>query len=435
MPVPRSRKRDTTLYDLLEVSPDATDAQIAKAYKIAAMKYHPDRNPEAPPEKFKEISAAYDVLKDEHKREVYDQYGLEGLKEGMGAGGTGATSLFDLFMGGPSRHQRQHGPPKGESKVIPLKVTLETLYNGETKSVPFTRRVTCQQCNGSGCKAGKKRVHCRACHGQGVCMGMTRMGPLTFQQPVQCRECDGEGEVIAHKDKCSMCQGNKIAEENKVLDVVILPGCSNGKKIKFRGENDQLPGIEPGDVFFLIQQEKHAVFERVHENDLLIKMKINLNESLTGFKRTIQHLDGRHVLIQHPPNQPIAPHSMKKITNQGMINMETHHTGDLIIQFDVEFPPMNFFTDPNILQLLESILPAKSVLEVPSGVNIDDSSSSMIDYKKETHSNKHRSPQKPGDDSNEDIDGDDDAQYTDDDDDDDDDEHDGHPQVHSCATH
>jgi len=238
MPVPRSKKRDTTLYDLLEVSPDATSVQIAKAYKVAAMKYHPDRNPEVPAEKFQEISAAYDVLKDEHKKEIYDQYGLEGLKEGVGT--EGATSLFDLFMGGTNRHHRNHGPPKGESKMIPLKVSLETLYNGETKSVSFNRKILCQQCKGSGCKEGKKRVHCRSCHGQGVRMGMTRMGPLTFQQPVQCRDCDGEGEIITHKDKCSACHGNKIIEENKTLDVVILPGCSNGKKIKFRGENDQL---------------------------------------------------------------------------------------------------------------------------------------------------------------------------------------------------
>jgi DnaJ family protein A protein 2 len=302
MPVPRSKKRDTKLYDLLEVSPDSTNAQIAKAYKVAAMKYHPDRNPEAPPEKFKEISAAYDVLKDEHKREIYDQYGLEGLKEGIGAEGT--NSLFDLLIG---RRNRHHSQPKGESKIIPLKVTLETLYNGETKSVPFTRKIVCNQCHGSGCKEGKKRIHCRACHGQGIRMGMTRMGPLTFQQPVQCRECDGEGEIIAHKDKCNMCQGNKIIEENKTLDVVILPGYSNGKKIKFRGENDQLPGAEAGDIFILIEQEKHLIFERINENDLLMQMTINLNESLTGFKRTIQHLDGRYVLIQHPADQPIAP--------------------------------------------------------------------------------------------------------------------------------
>lgn len=433
--MPRSRKADTTLYDLLEVSPDATSAQIAKAYKVAAMKYHPDRNPEAPPEKFKEISAAYDVLKDEQKREIYDQYGLEGLREGMGgAGDFGATSLFDLLMGGGSGHHRQHhrnhGKPKGESRVIPLKVTLETIYNGETKSMPITRKTVCRQCQGSGCKEGKKRVHCRSCHGQGVRMGTTRMGPLTFQQPVQCRDCDGEGEVIAHKDKCSACHGGKIVEESKTLDVVILPGCSNGKKIKFRGENDQLPGIEAGDIFFLIEQEKHPRFERLGENDLLMKMKINLNESLTGFKRTIEHLDGRHVLIQHPADQPIVPHSMKRISNQGMINMETHHTGDLIIQFDVEFPPMNFFNDPSILQKLESLLPSKPTLDIPNGINLDEAST-MIDHKKESFSSKHRS-QQPMDESNEDED--EDENYIDADDDDDDGDN-GHPQVHTCQTH
>ncbi|CAF2946274.1 unnamed protein product [Rotaria sp. Silwood2] len=430
MPVPKSRKRDTKLYDLLEVSPDATNAQIAKAYKTAAMKYHPDRNPDAPAEKFKEISAAYDVLKDEHKKEIYDQYGLEGLKEGMGAQSNGASSLFDLIMGGSSRHQRRHGKPKGESRIIPLKVTLETLYNGETQSVTFTRKIVCHQCKGSGCKEGKKRIHCRACHGQGVRMGISRMGPLTFQQPIQCRECDGEGEIIAHKDKCHLCHGDQIVEEEKNLDVVILPGYSNGKKIKFRAENNQLSGIEPGDVYILIEQEKHPIFERINEHDLLIKMKINLNESLTGFKRTIQHLDGRYVLIEHPPDHPIAPNSMKKVPNQGMTSMETHHTGDLIIQFDVEFPPINFFHHSNIIQKLESILPAKPVLNVASEVNLDEASS-MIDHHKEPHSNKHRA-QKAYNDTNEEND-DDDDQYVDDDDDDDDDT--DQPQVHACQTH
>jgi len=89
------------------------------------MKYHPDRNPEAPPEKFKEISAAYDVLKDEHKKEVYDRYGLEGLKEGAGGG---PTSLFDLFMGGPMRREREHGMPKGDAKIIPLKYFTNKIY-------------------------------------------------------------------------------------------------------------------------------------------------------------------------------------------------------------------------------------------------------------------------------------------------------------------
>jgi len=268
-------------------------------------------------------------------------------------------------------------------------------------------------------------------------MGMTRMGPLTFQQPVECRDCGGEGEIIAHKDKCPMCHGEKIVEENKVLDVVILPGCSNGKKIKFRGENDQLPGVEAGDVYFVIEQEKHSVFERINENDLLIKMKINLNESLTGFKRTIQHLDGRLVLIQHPADQPIAPNSMKRIANQGMNSMESHHTGDLILQFDVEFPPMNFFNDPNILKKLESLLPSKPVLDIPSGINLDETSI-MTDCKKESYSHKRRS-HKINEESNEDEEeeDDDDDLYVDEDDDDDEDEvdEDGHPQVHSCQTH
>jgi len=149
-------------------------------------------------------------------------------------------------------------------------------------------------------------------------------------------------------------------------------------------------------------------------------MKINLAESLTGFERIIKHLDGRNVLIKHPPDQPIRPDSFKRVSKQGMISMETHHTGDLIVHFDVEFPPANFFNNPSLIKNLEALLPAKSSITIPTGTNLDEASSMT-----ECHQRPHSSPIAKDDDE------DDDDQYMDEDDDDDEDE-DGLPHVHSC---
>jgi len=153
-------------------------------------------------------------------------------------------------------------------------------------------------------------------------------------------------------------------------------------------------------------------------------MKINLTESLTGFQRLITHLDGRQVLIQHPSDQPIAPDTFKRISNQGMISMENHHTGDLIIQFEVEFPPANFFNNSTLIKTLETILPPKSTLTIPSGINIDEATA-MVECKERPTSKNHYH-----DDDDDDEEEEDDDDYMDDDDDDDDD-----PEVNSCHTH
>jgi len=342
----------------------------------------------------------------------------------MATGGHSMFSFFDLLTGGASsmhRHGGGGGQPKCKSHVVSLKVNLETLYNGETKTIPITRKIICKQCNGSGGKSGKKLVRCTACHGQGVRMGMTRLGPLMIQQPVQCRECQGEGEIRPARDMCTKCHGKKVVEEQKTLDVVILPGFTHGKKIKFKSEYDQMPDMEPGDIIVIIEQEKHSIFERINDDDLLIKMKINLAESLTGFERIIKHLDGRNVLIKHPPNQPILPDSFKRVNNQGMISMERHHTGDLLIHFDIEFPRANFLNDPNLIKSLETLLPAKSIVKIPVGVNIDDASP-MIEcqYRPSPKHNHHHNES--------------DNDYMDCDDDDDDDDNTGHPHVQTCHT-
>jgi len=121
-----------------------------------------------------------------------------------------------------------------------------------------------------------------------------------------CKECSGEGEIINERDRCKTCNGKKTIDEKKKLEIVISPGSKHEQQLRFPGESDQAPNMEPGDVIIVLQQEPHPVFERSGDN-LIMKHKINLVESLCGFQIIVTHLDGRKIVIKHPPNEPIAP--------------------------------------------------------------------------------------------------------------------------------
>ncbi|CAF1073172.1 unnamed protein product [Rotaria sp. Silwood1] len=395
---------DSKLYDLLGVSRNASDQEIKKAYHKLAKTHHPDKNPESA-EKFKEISFAYQVLTDESKRQIYDMYGLEGLKEG-GAGGGGGGSMADILgqffghndpfegfggfgglfggsMGGRGRNRRR----KGDDVAHPLKVTLEQLYKGETRTLEISRRIICKACNGNGGREGAKQS-CSGCRGQGIQFITRQIGPGMIQRMQQvCKECNGEGEIINERDRCKTCNGRKTVEEKKKLDIVISPGSKHEQQLRFPGESDQAPNMEPGDVIIVLQQEPHALFERSGDN-LIMKHKIKLIESLCGFQIVVTHLDGRKIVIQHPPNDPIAPDTYRCVKGQGMINMRTHDTGDLIIQFDVEFPSEKSLTEVQLKQL-ESILPKRPHVDIPQGEHVEEVS--MIDFHttKSAHDSKH----------------------------------------------
>jgi DnaJ family protein A protein 2 len=400
---------DNKLYDLLGVSRSASDQEIRKAYHKLAKTHHPDKNPETA-EKFKEISFAYQVLTDENKRQIYDMYGLEGLKEG-GGGGSGGGSMADILgqffggggggggdpfggfggfgglfggsMGGGGRNRRR----KGDDIAHPLKVTLEQLYKGETRTLEISRKVICQACNGNGGREGAKQT-CSPCRGQGIQFITRQLGPGMIQRmQTVCKECNGEGEIINERDRCKTCNGKKTIDEKKRLEIVISPGSKHEQQVRFPGESDQAPNMEPGDVIIVLQQEPHAVFERSGDN-LIMKHKINLVESLCGFQIVVTHLDGRKIIIKHPPNDPIAPETYRCVKGQGMINMRTHDTGDLIIQFDVEFPTEKSLT-PAQLKQLEHVLPKRPHVDIPKGEHVEDAH--MIDFSttKSAHNDRH----------------------------------------------
>jgi len=323
------------LYNCLGVKKDASSADIKRAFRKLALEHHPDRGGD--PEKFKEISAAHEVLTDAEKRKIYDEGGLEALR-GEG-GGDGHDDIFSMFFGGGGRGGRgRGGPQRGEDIQHPYKATLEDLYNGKTVKLAISRDKPCQDCEGRGGKVGAERS-CTDCGGRGVRIQIRQIGPAMVQQMQSvCPTCKGQCKMLDERDKCKACKGNKVYKDRKVLEVLVEKGMKNNSKIRFSGESDERPGIVPGDVIILIQEKEHDRFKRKGA-DLLYTCEISLSESLCGFTKTITHLDGRVIKVTVPAGQVIKHQQLKVIQGEGMPHLGNPFTkGRLYILFNVVFP-------------------------------------------------------------------------------------------------
>lgn len=361
---------DSKLYDVLGVSRGATESEIRRNYRKLAKEYHPDKNPAAG-DKFKEISFAYEVLSDPQKREIYDRYGMKGLQEGGDTGPTfGAEDLFGHFFGGGGggpfgsffggfggggMRGGRRGPRRGENTVHRLKVSLEDLYNGKVAKLQLSKNTICTSCGGEGGPPGALHP-CRTCNGRGVKVTITQLGPGMVQQmQSRCPDCDGEGEVINERDRCQACVGRKVIQQTKILEVHVDKGMRDDQRITFRGEGDQMPGVEPGDVIIVLQEKTHETFQRAGI-DLLMKHTVSLTEALCGFSMVVRHLDGRNLLIKQPPGSVLQPGCVRGVIGEGMpIYKNPFEKGDLYVKFDVAFPE-NYFATENKLKELENLL-------------------------------------------------------------------------------
>jgi len=324
------------LYEVLGVEKSADSNEIKKAFRKLALKHHPDKGGDV--DKFKEMSAAAEILMDDEKRKIYDEHGLEGLEAaaGGGGGGGGMDDILSMFMGGGRRGPR--GPQKGEDIVHPIKASLEDLYNGKTTRLAINRNKLCGDCNGRGGKVGCER-ECSDCNGRGVRVQLRQIGPGMVQQMQSaCPACKQTGKIINEADKCKACKGSKTVKDRKVLEVVIEKGMKNGQKIKFSGEADELPGTIAGDVVFVVQEKEHEVFKRKGA-DLVVTINLELTEALCGFTKTISHLDGRTLRIDSTAGKVIAPDSVHMINGEGMPYHGNPFTkGRLFTLFRVRFP-------------------------------------------------------------------------------------------------
>jgi DnaJ family protein A protein 2 len=334
----RQRKPvDTTeYYTILGVEKSATGSEIKKAFRKLAMKHHPDRGGDE--ELFKKIQEAHEVLSDEDKKALYDQGGKEAVEQGGSRGGGGGGSdIFDMFGGG-GRGGGRGGPKKGKNMMHTLEVSLEDCYNGKVRKLAVNRDVLCAGCGGAGGAPGCETV-CSGCDGHGVVLKVRQLGPGMMQQiRCACDDCGGKGKMIDPSKRCKTCKGKKVKKERKVLEVAIDKGAKNNQKIKFTGESDQAPGIEPGDIIFVIKVKDHTKYTRKGHH-LFMSKKISLKTALTGAKFTVEQMDGRVLHVSTEPGAVIADGTAKMIEQEGMpMHGNPFVKGNLVIQFAVEYP-------------------------------------------------------------------------------------------------
>lgn len=377
--------KDTKLYDILGVAADASDTQIKKAYRLGALKHHPDKNPSPEAaEKFKEISSAYEILSDSQKRDAYDQFGEEGLNGGPGMSNGMAEDIFSSFFGGmfPGGGQRPSGPVQGKDIKHSISASLEELYKGRTAKLALNKTILCKTCEGRGGKKGAIK-ECSTCHGQGVKFVMRQMGPMIQRFQTTCDACSGTGDICDAKDRCKACGGKKTANERKILEVHIDPGMKDGQRIVFSGEGDQEPNVIPGDVVFVVDQKSHPQFTRKGD-DLFFDAKVDLLTALAGGSFGIKHVSGDFLKVDIMPGEVIAPGAVKMLEGKGMPVYRLGGHGNLHITFTVEFPS-NGFTNEEGLKKLEQVLPARPKLDIPKGVEVEECVLTDSDPSKSSH--------------------------------------------------
>jgi DnaJ family protein A protein 2 len=329
------------------------------------------KNPDAG-DKFKEISRAYEILSDPQKRELYDRFGEEGLS-GEGGPNVSPEDLFSQLFGGSffgGQRQRPSGPRRGKDMVHSLKVSLEDLYKGKVTKLALQKQVVCADCNGRGGKEGAVKI-CTSCDGRGVRMAMRQIGPMIQQFQTPCGDCRGEGQIIKDKDRCKTCNGKKVINERKILEVHVDKGMTDGQKIIFSGEGDQAPDVIPGDVVIVIEEKEHPTFKRKGK-DLFYEAKIDLLTALAGGQFTIKHLDDRMLLVSILPGEVIRPGDIKCVNGEGMPEYKRpFDKGNLVISFEINFPPPNW-TTPAKLGLLEQVLPPREPLPPTNGAEVEE---------------------------------------------------------------
>ncbi|EXJ79844.1 hypothetical protein A1O3_08129 [Capronia epimyces CBS 606.96] len=372
---PRSDNNDVDLYEVLGVPKDASQADIRKAYRKAALTHHPDKVPDEQKEeaeaRFKAVTQAYEILYDDEKRQMYDRYGMAAFDSSRGGpGGMGGEvnmeDILNMFgmgggmpgMGGMGGARKMRRSPDENQKY---EVTLEDLYKGKTVKFSSTKNVICSKCTGTGGVEKAQPKECSTCKGKGVRQILSQVGPgMLTQRMVECGACEGTGQVWNPKDKCKKCKGKRVTEERKQLELYIPRGAREGDQIKLEGEADQVPGAEQtGDIIFHLVELPHETFQRTG-NDLTAKLSITLGEALTGFHRVVlKHLDGRGIELHHPqtPGQVLRAGEVLKVRGEGMPLKRSDAKGDLYLLVEIEFPEDGYFSDPAALEALRKLLP------------------------------------------------------------------------------
>jgi molecular chaperone DnaJ len=371
-------KRD--YYEVLGVPKNATLDQIKAAYRALARKYHPDVTNEDKAhaeERFKEISEAYEVLVDDEKRKLYDQYGHAGLTGQFSNGGfqwsdfTHATDLRDIFgdlgsfgfggsifeslfgFGGRARQ----GPHQGQSLRYDIEITLEEAATGGQREVTIPRSVTCEACHGTGAKDGRVQT-CSTCGGKGQVQHVQQRGYSRFVTVSQCPKCHGTGRIF--EERCPKCEGRGVQLRSSKISIDIPPGIDSGMRLRFAGAGDASPdGGPPGDLFVVVHVREHQVFKR-DGADLWLDVPIEYWEAALGAEVEVPTLNGKAMLNVPSGTQDGSVFRMK---GKGLPLMNSRGMGDQFVKVTIKVPRKLTSEQRALLKKLSEQEPKKGFLD------------------------------------------------------------------------
>jgi len=335
-------------YKILGVEKNATDAEIKKAFRVLAQKYHPDK-PDGDEEKFKEVSEAYNILSNKEKRKQYDTFGSAGPGgAGFGDAGFGGFDFsgfqnaqgggfeFDMgdifgdFFGGSRRSASAR--KVGTDISVNLNITFKESVFGVNKTFKIKRDLKCKTCNGTGAQDKNSIKKCLKCNGYGVVevVQQTMLGSIRRQ--TTCPDCGGTGEII--EKKCSDCHGTGVTRQETEIDVKIPAGVEDGMKLRMAGKGNEIKNGESGDLYINLSVTKDPNFQK-DDYDLYTTMKIKITDAVLGNKKEITTVDGKKIKIKIPAGTKDG--TILRVTNEGVV-MKNSGRGNLYIKIKIDVP-------------------------------------------------------------------------------------------------
>ena len=347
-------KRD--YYEILGLSSNASAAEIKKAYRKLAIKYHPDKNPDNPEaeNKFKEGAEAYEILSDANKKARYDQFGHAGMGGaggggGYGGGGMNMDDIFsqfgdifgggggggfgDMFGGGRGGGGGRRRQRRGSDLRIKLKLNLEEIANGVEKNIKVKRDVSCDSCKGNGSKNGNSLQNCTQCNGSGQIHKVVNTMLGQMSSSTTCPTCHGSGQMI--KEKCGKCHGAGVEKKEEVININIPAGVSEGMQLSMSGKgNFPAGGGVPGDLLIVIEEEEHTVLKR-EGNNVIYDLHLNIADAALGTAIEIPTIDGKVKITIESGTQS---GKLLRLRGKGIPEINGYGRGDQLIHINIWTP-------------------------------------------------------------------------------------------------
>lgn len=359
-------KRD--YYEILGVAKGASEAEIKKAYRQMALKYHPDKNPgdKSAEEKFKEAAEAYEVLSDQQKRSRYDQFGHQGVGGAAGGGGAGMNMEdifsqfgdifggghpFESFFGGGGGGRSSGGRRtvnRGTNLRIKVKLTLEEIAKGVEKKIKVNKAIACKTCHGSGADSGSGSfTTCTTCQGSGQVRRVTNSFLGQMQTITTCPTCNGEGQIIANK--CKTCHGSGVQQGEEVISINIPAGVAEGMQLNVSGKGNAAErGGIAGDLIIVIEEIEHEHLQRDGDH-LIYDLYISFIDAALGTSIEIPTLEGKAKIKIEPGTQA---GKVLRLKNKGIPVLNSYSRGDLLVNVNVWTPQQLSTEEKKMLEKL-----------------------------------------------------------------------------------